>query len=295
MKLRIVLVLVTGCLVSMFNACAPAGDAGSSDGGSNSPASNGAGLAAFKAVYDWSRTAKCSTCHNSTSPAFTQSDFNLAYAAAKTKLDLSNVDSSPLILKAGNGHCATSTCTGDDKIAAIKPLVEAWARAESAGGKSDTTQSAVKYQTSTVNMPANIPALNSNAATAVIRFELSQMQPAHPALGNAILEIEVRKATSTTYRLDRAKLVGNTAAVMVKGIHVYIKPQGAPGVGTEDTNQGMGWVSVQATAPTFARPATLPTTPLGATPVTNGAINAAVRTTTTGVNDVITIGFENLQ
>ena len=294
MKLRIFLVVFTGFLTSMFNACAPAGSVAGDASSSSSGGANTAGLSAYKAVYDWSRSAKCSSCHNAgQAPFFAADDFNKAYTEAKKALNLTAVDTSTLIEHAGSGHCG-SICAASN-IAVVKPLVEAWAAAELSGPDTGTNAASVKYTTVSMKMPATIPNLNSNAQPAVVRFELSQMQPAHPALTNAILEVEVQRATPTTYRLNRVKIAGNTAAVMVKGIHVYIKPDGSSGLGSEDANQGMGWVSVQATAPTFARPATLPATPLGATPVTSGAINAAVRATATGASDAITIGIENLQ
>lgn len=301
MKLRIVLVVITGCLVSMFNACGPAGDSGgSSDGGSNGVASAN-NIAAFKPYYDWSRGAgRCVSCHSSQSaqkqaPLFADADVNVAYSDAKKKLVLTAPETSSLIEHAGSGHCG-SICAAAN-VATVTPLVTAWAQAELASSTDNTGAATIKYTTASVSLPSTIPVLASNAQPAVVRFELSQMSPTHPALTNAVLEVEVQRtsdSTPTTYRFNRVKIAGNTAAVSVKGIHVYLKAPGASGVGAEDPNQGMGWVSVQATAPTFARPATLPATPLGATPVTSTAINSAKRAGT-GQVDVITIGIENLQ
>ncbi|MGZ3721721.1 MAG: hypothetical protein ACXVA9_02245, partial [Bdellovibrionales bacterium] len=112
-----------------------------------------------------------------------------------------------------------------------------------------------------------------------------------PALSKAILEVELNLYSAGEYKVSRAKIMGNTGAVTLHGIHVFVRPSTQTGIGMEDPNQGMGWVNVTGVALTSTLPATLPTTPLLATPIVTSAIGVVVHSPA----DVMTIGIDTIQ
>ena len=152
----------------------------------------------------------------------------------------------------------------------------------------DGTTGIQKYTTAALPIPNPLAAITA-ARPSIMRFELKSFGIA--ALNNALLEIEIQKLNATNYRVNRIKIAGNTAAIRIQGVHVFVKPLGAAGIGVEDENQGSLWHTLDATAPVFARPATLPTTPLTATPLSTTALAIQMQS----AQDAITIGIEAIQ
>jgi hypothetical protein len=248
-----------------------------------SMAVNNKGLAAFKSgFYAFAKSQNCVKCHAAIqAPHFGSPDLATAYSEALPLVDFNNPNASIIPIYAGNGHCADTPCSDPANTDKVKSLLRSWASAELSGGGdiSDTPT----YMTASVTLPATIPALTS-ANPGVVRFDLSQLDPAVPVLSGAILEVEIQMSNATEYRVSRLKIAGNTAAVTISGVHVYIN-------GSEDTSQGSVWNGLSATAPVFALPKTLPTRPLGATPLTTQALNIPLQS----ASDVMTIGIENIQ
>ena len=274
-------ILMAGALV----AC---GTAQSNITMGNSTAS--AGFEQFKTgFYQFTQTQNCAMCHGHFQvPLFAVADPAAAYQAAIGLLNKTDPANSLFASYAGNNHCGQTICSDAAVVPTVKMYMQQWAAAENGGGTSVPT--GPKYLTGEVAVPANLPSLMS-ATPAVMRFNLSTLNPTFAAFSGAVLEIEIQRSNATTYRLNNVKVAGNSAAVMVTGIHVYVKAAGTAGKGTEDTAQGAGWISVSATAPVFALPNPLPTGPLGATPLSTTSINVNQSST----SDVLTIGIDNLQ
>ena len=257
------------------------------------------GMQAFQTgFYAFANTQGCVKCHGAVqAPHFAAPNLSTAYKAALGKkigsneplIDFSNPDASIIAQYAGNNHCNDTPCSDPANTATVKGLLEAWANAEIAGGSVQNV-TLPKYMTASQQVPANVPNLTVKNP-AVMRFSLSSF--GIPALSGAIVEIEVQKLSATQYRIGKPKIAGNTAAVMVSGIHLFIKDAAASGVGAQDPSQGMVWTSVSAAAPIFALPKTLPATPLAATPLTT--INMAAQAVSATGADVFTIGFDNVR
>ena len=278
-----------------LSACAPGGHeaSNSSDAGAQISA---AGLESFKTtVYSYANTQGCVKCHAAVvAPKFASSNLNEAYLAAKSVVNFANPDSSDLATFAGNSHCGDQACSNPANSTAIRALIGQWVAAEnsgSSGGGGTVTPPVpvVKYLTGSMALPATIPTIMTTNP-AVVRINLSTLNPPVPSLANAILEVEVHMSNATQYRFRRPKIAGNTAAVNVKGIHLFIRSASDTGIGTEDTVQSAIWNAVNVTAAIFAKPATLPATPLGATPLTTSSLFYPK----IGAGDVITIGFDDL-
>lgn len=284
-------------LVVGLTGCAQAGQSahtGSSDAGGTSV--NAAGLEAFKTgVYAYANSQGCVKCHGTVvTPKFASPNLNEAYAAAKSSVDFNALDTSALVVYAGNSHCGDQACSNPANVAAIKALVSQWVTAETAptnnnGGGTTTPPAQAKFVTGSMALPATIPTIMVTNP-AVVRFPLSALNPPVSSLTNAILEVEVQMSNATTYRFRRPKIVGNSAAVNVKGVHLYIRPAELTGIGNEDVNQTLIWNMINVTAAVFAKPATLPATPLGATPLSTSSVFYSK----IGVGDVIAIGFDDL-
>lgn len=258
------------------------------------------GLEGFKTTfYAFTKSQNCVKCHGSVvSPYFASPDVNVAYDFASKLVDFDNPTASVIATYAGNSHCGDTPCSDPANTPVVKELLTAWAAAENQsaadGDDGDGTEpppaaGPPKYITAAVAVPANITGLN--VAPKVMRFQLSQMTSVPASLNRAVLEIEIQTANANTYRINRIKIGGNTAAVSIRRIHVYVKTAGASGLGVEDLNQGNLWNSVVATAPVFALPANLPAGPLAATPLSTTALFVEKLSAT----DVITIGIEEIQ
>jgi hypothetical protein len=272
--------------------------AGSDLSASQLSSGSAAGLKAFQTgFYAFANSQGCVKCHGAIqNPRFASPNLGEAYAAARGAkigstdplIDFTNPDASIIVEYAGNSHCNDTPCANPANSATVQSLLEAWASAEVSGG---VVQNAAlpPYMTASMQVPANVPNLTVKNP-AVMRFSLSSLGV--PALSGAILEIEVQKVNTTQYRIGKPKIAGNSAAVMVNGIHLYIKDVAASGVGTQDASQGLAWTSLSASAPVFALPTKLPTTPLTATPLTSTYL--AVQAASATGADVFTIGFDGL-
>lgn len=298
-------VFVVSLLISLCACGAPEHDPNGSF--SSSSVSSQAALAAFQnGFYTFAKNQGCVKCHASiVHPNFAAPDVTFAYSEAKGNqigstvplIDFSNPDSSIIITYAGNSHCNDTPCANPANSDVVKGLLESWAAAEmasSGGGGGGGSSPKANYMTTTVALPANIPSITA-ATPGVVRFQLAQLSPAFAALSKAVLEVEIQMVTPTEYRISRPKIAGNTSAVNVRGLHVYLNTaanyNATGGSGAEDANQGTFWNSVSATAAVFALPNPLPAKPLGATPLTTTTIQLQVLSTA----DVLTIGFDNLQ
>lgn len=274
--------------------------AGSDLSASQMSSSSAAGMKAFQTgFYAFANSQGCVKCHGAIqNPHFASPNLGEAYSAAKGAqigstiplIDFSNPAASIIAQYAGNSHCNDTPCSNPANTAVVQGLLESWAAAETSGVSGPIQNLTLpKYMTASMQVPATVPNLTVRNP-AVMRFSLSSLGVA--ALTGAIIEIEVQKVNATQYRLGRPKIAGNSAAVMVSGIHVFIKDASTTGVGAQDSSQGLAWTSVMASAPVFALPNTLPTTPLAATPLTTSYMTVQA-VSATGA-DVFTIGFDNL-
>jgi mono/diheme cytochrome c family protein len=247
------------------------------------------GLAAFvNGFYAFTKTQNCVKCHGATTtPKFADPDISVAYGYFKTLVNANDPANSIIVTYAGNGHCSDTPCSDPSVRPQVTSLLQNWAAAENAGGSGDPGggPTGPAYMTGSLALPAGIPALG--AAPKVLRFPLSGFNI--PALSKAILEVELNMFNASEYRVARAKIMGNSSPVTVHGLHVFMRPSTASGIGLEDPNQGMGWVNIVATANTSTLPNNLPTGPLTATPLVTTAIGIAVQS----ASDVMTIGIDS--
>jgi mono/diheme cytochrome c family protein len=290
-KQTAVLTLAVGLAVTVaFQACGGGihENPGSySDYGSSLGAASAQGMAAFQSgFYAFTKSQGCVKCHGVfQAPKFADSDVNAAYSAFTSLVNPANPAGSIIITYAGNAHCADTPCSDPSVRPQVTSLLQSWAAAvNSSGGGSGVS---AKYMTQSLAMPATIPALT--AAPAVMRFPLSGL--GIPALSGALLEIEVNMFSAGEYKVARAKIMGNTSAITVSGVHVYVRPATASGIGLEDPNQGLAWTMITASVAASTLPTRLPTTPLTATPFVTGSLGIAQQS----ASDVLTIGFDDIQ
>lgn len=282
-------------IAALLSACAPAYRPSHDISASASLVRSERGFLEFQnGLYAFVKAQNCVKCHGAAvNPMFAAPDARAAYQNAKTRVDFSATGSSKFIPYAGNNHCGDVACSNPANSATVRTLLEEWADAETDDGDADPNPvqpGANQFVTAGVNVPANLPTLMA-ATPAVIRFQLAQLNPAVPALAGAVLELEIQKSNPTTYRINRPKIVGNTAPVQIDGIHVFVKPSGMAGLGVEDTNQGDLWADIAVTAQIAPRPAVLPSTPLTATPLQTQAIFIPIQSAT----DVITVVLDNVR
>lgn len=283
------------------------GELSSSQGSGGATAiTDTAGFKAFSTtLYSWSQTQGCATCHgSSTTPLFAQADPVKSYQVAVGNLpgsaikiiDFNLPDSSVLVEKSGDLHCGTNACSNPANKDTMKALLRQWAQAELGGGVQPPPPPVtnVKFVTASVPLPATIPTI-MQATVAVVRFPMKDLRPAFPGTANAIFEVEVQMVNPTNYRFINPKIVGNTAAVNVTGIRLFIRPATGSGMGSEDVNHASDWAAINSAAPISTLPATLPTTPLTGTKLTALPIISAQQSTAVPAADVLTIGFVNLQ
>ncbi len=287
--------------ISLNTGCAqkPAAQQNANSSSSTGPVS-AAGLAAFQSgLYAFAQTQGCAVCHgNSNAPLFAVTDVNAAYLAAKPFVNFTTPASSLIITYAGNGHCGGTSCSSPAIDPTVQGLITTWVNAENAApppapGPGGGATSGPAYMTGSVSLPTTLATLMSSATPSVIRFQLSALKPAVASLSNAILEVEVRNENGNEYRFANPKIAGNTVAVNIAGLHLYVRSAATTGIGNEDPNTGLAWATITGTAPIFARPGTLPAGPLGATPLTTTPLFDPIQggSTINVTPDVVTIGF----
>jgi hypothetical protein len=291
--------LTAGLLV----ACA--GQHGSGMGDSLSSASYAAvnveSLNAFQnTVYSYGKTQGCVKCHgNTVSPAWDSSNITAAYYLARPLLDVNNPTGSVFASYAGNGHCADPVCSDPAQTAIMQDLLSQWAAVEInqgssiTGATSGSTLANPAFVTASLPIPAPLP-LVTERATAVMRFNLAQMNPPVAALTGAMLEISIQSynLAGTEYKVFNPRLVGASSTVKISGIHVYIRPATGTGLGTEDIYQGDLWSGLSVMVSPLALPSPLPSGPMtSVTPMTSTSLGIQVQSTA----DVMTIGFAAIE
>jgi hypothetical protein len=259
-------------------------------------------LEAFETtVYAFGQNQGCVKCHGrSVNPQWLNPTIGTAYSFARPFVDFNDPTTSVIATNAGNNHCGDPVCADPANVAVMQDLLLQWATIERSLSEENnpppsggTTLPNPPVRTATMAIPASLPLITASRP-AVIRFDLSALTPAVPALAGAILEISIQSYNSaqTTYKIFNPRIAGNTAAVLISGIHVYVRPASGAGLGSEDVNQGLGWANLNATAAPVALPVTLPTGPLTtATPLVNTSIGVDVQAVGA---DVITLGFSSI-
>lgn len=257
---------------------------------SNSSSQSVGGISVFRdGLYAFGQQKGCVNCHGSSiQPLFAAADINSSYSAAKSLVNFADPSSSAFITYASNAHCGLPLCSNVSASTTVSALLAQWAQAETTGSSSSQP---ANYMTVSAPVPANLPTLLTGN-TAVVRFQLSKLNPSIPALQNAVFEVEMQVVSegSGEYRLSRPKLMGNSSTVTLSGIHVYIRPSTGTGFGSEDTQQGIVWASISAMLAPSALPNPLPAAPLPVTPLTPLSETATVQST----SDFITIGFDQI-
>ncbi len=292
LKLRLTNLSIATVLIVCFQNCGAGWVSNVRAGGidmlkSESLGDGSRGYVEFKnGLYAWAQQKNCTACHGSTiKPYFVNPDTTLAYNEAKAAgiVDFNNYASSVVISHSGNGHCNVATCTSATNPDELRPLVQAWAKAES----SSNPATLPKLLTATLPLPATIPT-TMVANPAILRFQLSGL--GIPSLANAFIEVEVQMITPDFYRISRPKIAGNSAAVTVTGLHVFIKGPNDGGIGTADA-EGMIWDDLNATADIFARPANLPATRIAANPLSRRSIQTPKKS----MVDRMTLAFDDIK
>lgn len=285
-------ILMTGC------AAQHSGNSGTVVSASTGEVSKES-LAAFQTTVNaYGQQQGCVKCHSeSVNPTWMHRDLLTAYSFAKPFLNVEDPVNSLFAVYVSNGHCADPICMDPSQVPIMQDLLLQWATVElnQNGGMPSTpgmTLSNPPYKTAAVAIPASLPPLTSNSV-AVMRFDLSQMTPAIPALNGAILEISIKSYNSlnTTYKVFNPRLVGNTSAVTLTGLHVYVRPASGSGLGTEDIAQGLAWSQISSYAPIRALPSPLPAGPFAVPALTGVSMGVASQSAA----DVITIGFAQIQ
>lgn len=290
-KQTAVLTLAVGLAVTVaFQACGGGihENPGSyTDFGSGLGAASAKGMAAFQSgFYAFTKSQGCVKCHGVfQAPKFADPDLNVAYSAFTSLVNPDHPTGSLIITYAGNAHCADTPCSDPTVRPQVTSLLQSWAAAVNSSGGSGGASA--KYMTQSMAMPTTIPPLS--AAPALMRFPLSGL--GIPALSGALLEIEVNMFSPGEYKVARAKIMGNTSAITVSGVHVYVRPATASGTGLEDPNQGLAWTMITASVAASTLPTRLPTTPLTAAPFVTGSLGIAQQS----VSDVLTVGFDDIQ
>jgi hypothetical protein len=294
---------ILALLITAVVACSPAHDNDSTNTATSSTGGVTAqSIDAFQStVYAFGLMQNCVKCHDTAvSPRWMNSDINQAYAFARPLVDFSNPTVSNFAVYVGNNHCNDPVCADPSNTPIMQGLLTQWAEIEinqgngagqpSVGG---STLASPPYATLTMPIPSPLPLITSNQVS-VMRFDLSQLTPAVPALNGAFLEISIQSynALVNEYKIFNPRIVGNSAPVTVNGIHVYLRAATGSGLGTEDVNQGDLWSGVQATAAPVPLPSPLPTGPITAA---DPLVTISLGVPAQSAADVITIGFVNIQ
>lgn len=290
----LVAMALLGC-TGVAEQAAPAGSPGSPPPGSSGLEAFRTGLYAFAAP-----STSCGLCHASVQvPLFASPDLATAYAAASPLVDFANPTNSLFIVYAGNNHCGVASVCGPGagSAAIVQQDLLQWASAEappSGGGSPPTAQATFLTASMPIPAMATLPTLMTGKP-ALLRFALSDLKPAVASLATAVLELEIVAPNPTEYRLTNPKVGGNTAAIQLTGLHVFVKPASVAGPGSEDMNQGDTWVGIVVDIPASTLPSPLPTTPLTVAPLDTRAIAVGAYTSSNVLNDTITVGIDGLQ
>jgi len=264
------------------------------------------GLEAFKNTFYPFAVRNCVSCHGaSQAPLFAVSNVTNAYNIARDSsyVSFTSISSSKLVTYSGNGHCGTAGCAANSAAAAVQ--VQAWADVElanAAGSGSGSGPNPMESSPPPTGGPSSsalistammVPTpLPSGTAYRVMRWNLSQLVPASPLVGNAIFEIEVQLLSTTTYRIRNPRIIGLSQIVRVSGIHIFVKPSSESGIGVEDLGAGSVWSSDVVNAPISTLPATLPAGPITAVaPLDPFAMIIGVRSN----QDSFTVAFDKLE
>jgi hypothetical protein len=234
-----------------------------------------------------SPTTSCGECHGASQvPLFASTKVGFAYRSARLLVNFNDPDNSPFVAYATNNHCGLASVCGPDSGngAVIADALSQWATAELSSGSG----SSAKYLTASITIPniADLPTFRDGSPT-VLQLPLSGLQPAVPSLSGAVLQLELVAPNPTEYRFSNPKIGGNTAAVTITGIHLFVKPAAADGVGSEDLTQGDTWDSDVVTIPAGSLS--------DAAPFDDRALNVGAYTTSDELNDTLTVGFDDIQ
>lgn len=307
---------------------AKSNNTGSGSGAGSNPNSPGVtGVQAFQAgFYAFSSKTGCTNCHGgSQTPLFAVADVNAAYLNAKTFWsNFTNPTTSLLITYAVNGHCGNATICGvASNQAVVTADITAWANAELAPaptptGSPTSTPTTVpvgasgssNYYTAAVPLPApSAMPLLSSGKVLLVRFPFSKLTlasgaaPIPAGASTAYLELQVQVADSSfaDYRISSPRIEGNTAALSLTGIHVYLNTAGGSGIGVETPNLGTLWTTLGSPGAPLSVAAspltTLPsaTTPFSSTVIDPEALNLMIQSNTTGTTaDQLVVGFDSL-
>jgi hypothetical protein len=252
------------------------------------------GLAAFQAGFYAYAKVNCSQCHGSNQgPLFAVSDANAAYQYARTPewIDFKAPADSLYELRANDGHCGQPNCVG--KGPAVAPLLADWATAELTGpaggpaGGPPPPPAGIKYFSQGVAIPATLP---SGATYAVMRWQMNALAPANALMGNSIFELEIQSLNVNTYKIRNPKIVGLTAPVLMKGLHILIRKSTDPAPGAEDP-LGDGWKADSINVQAKALPIPLPATPIAGAQIID--VNNQGENVLSGA-DFMTIAFDDL-
>ncbi|MGE4132278.1 MAG: hypothetical protein AB7F86_11615 [Bdellovibrionales bacterium] len=256
-------------------------------------AAAGDGFEVFKTgLYKFVTDKGCAQCHGDVvNPKFANSDPQTAYDAASQLVDFDSPATSRLVRYAGNSHCGVIACSDAANSGIVEQLLIEWATAEKAVVQPVDPTQPVKnsFQTESKSVPGNLPSLMANPV--VMRFALSKLQPQMSSVSSAILEIEIQMANATHYRISRPKIVGNSAAISLDSLHVFVKSASDSGLGLEDTNQGSLWVNSPVTLQPTSLPGNLPTGPLTVGILHNNAIQLPALSS----SDQLTIVIDSLK
>jgi hypothetical protein len=139
------------------------------------------------------------------------------------------------------------------------------------------------YITASMPIPSPLPSATLSTG-AIVRWNLSTLNPSLASVAGSILEVQVQSLNSTTYRVISPKLIVPTNATTVGGLHVYIN-----GCEVQTTEEWAG-SNISTTIQSTTIPNPLPTTSISATALSTDAVLASAQTS----QDKISIGFEKL-
>lgn len=302
--MRLLKLLVIGISISGLVACEEAGHHSFKDDASNSPLvviDSQQLLDAYQnTVYAFGQSQGCVNCHQARiSPNWLSTNLEQAYSVARLRLDVNNPSVSSFAYYAGNNHCNNPICADPANVTVMQELLTQWAATEItvAGGANQPTTGGPlanpSFVTAAMPIPSPLPTI-FQATPAVIRFQLSQLNPPVPALANAILEISIQSynASFSEYKVFNPRIIGATGPVRVSGMHVYIRQSAQTGLGIEDVNQGDLWSGVNYNVPMSLVPSPLPNGPItSVSPI----VAQALAIQALSASDVLTIGFANIQ
>lgn len=296
MKLLIIVSLL------ILAACNPSPSHSSLDSdGTPTTQASGTSIDAFAAtLYSFGQSHGCMTCHSSrVNPRWLDSNVTTAYGFARPLVDFTNPTASVFANYAGNNHCNSPSCNTPANVAVMQSLLSQWAEIEIQQGSSTiplpsgTTLSNPAFVTQAMAIPSPLPLVTAGTP-AVMRFDLSQLSPAVPALNGAILELSIQayNELANEYKVFNPRIIGAKVPVTISGMHVYVRSTTLTGLGSEDVNQGVQWSGLSVIAPVVALPAPLPAGPISsALPLTTTSLAVIA----TAPDDVITIGFAGIQ